>query len=121
MNVIDRPARTCEYRILLNFVYFTQYYLGGIARQIARGYAVPVLNLVHATRARFKSKRAESQIRLYQFPGTESKNSIILCSTRASGPRVMVFSMPPSPSHTRGIFYPFDVAMARRQRKDDTN
>ena len=43
------PASTCEYRILLNFVYFTQYYLGGIARQIARGYAVPVLNLVHGT------------------------------------------------------------------------
>ena len=43
------PASTCEYRILLNFVYFRQYYLGGIARQIARGYAVSVLNLVHST------------------------------------------------------------------------
>ena len=30
-------------------MYFTQYYLGGIARQIAHGYAVPVLNLVHST------------------------------------------------------------------------
>ena len=44
-----KKAGTCEYRILLSFVYFTQYYLGGIARQIARGYAVPVVNLVHGT------------------------------------------------------------------------
>ena len=39
----------CIYWILLNFVYVKQYYLGGIARQIAHGYAVPVLNLVHGT------------------------------------------------------------------------
>ena len=46
---ITVPASTCEFRILLNFVYFTQYYLGGIARQIAHGYALPVLDLVNST------------------------------------------------------------------------